>query len=173
MIVLAAFWGAFSSLSVCTTCGKLKQTTEWQIPCTEVTYWEHESVTDTPLSRSLTTTGMVGEREHTWAFATGGGNGVMCAIGNGRYLLTAVRSEPIGDFLNAIVRYQDRDRAQWWRNALLDPKRSQSAATTILTSNVPSKGFANRPDFERWWQENAETLSLILSPAESEKFTRP
>lgn len=148
----------FNYVSICTICGGEENSTEWQLPFTEITYWRTHSVIETPLSKAIARTGISGSHEHAWLFAAGSGNGVMCAIGQGRHLFSAVRSEHAAVFLEAVERYQGPVMSREWRDRLLDPKRSSRATDAIRMSEPPLAGFASHQEFDLWWQQHQEDL---------------
>jgi hypothetical protein len=160
-IVLAfgAFWGAFSYSSVCTTCGAEQHATDWQLPMLPVTYWRTRSVSETPLSRAMARDGLVGPHQHTWAFARGGGNGVMCAIGPGRHV--NVNAPDVVAFLDAVTQYRGVDEGRRWAAMFLLPKPGGPAS--YVTIDEPREGFPTKEGFEMWWEEHREEIDWALS----------
>src|SRR5437764_427797 len=76
------FWPfRFSYTAVCTKCGAEQHVQEWKLPGVDWTFYKQASEVATPLSTSLTSSGLVTAHPHAWLFAAGGGNGIRCAIG--------------------------------------------------------------------------------------------
>jgi hypothetical protein len=155
-----AFWSRFRYASICTTSGEMQQTTLWQIPKTDITYWRSASVIETPLSKVIAENHLGRNSLHAWLFASGGGNGILCSIGDGRHLYTAVLSTGVATFVAAETKYRDHDEARHWVDLLLDPKTSNGVAGIIRMSDVPASGFHNKQDFEQWRLEHRETFDI-------------
>jgi hypothetical protein len=85
--------GPFRYASVCDKCGAIRHSSDWQLPGTDVTIITFSKESDSPLSRVLLTNGIVQTHSHHWLFAQGGGHGVKCALGTGRYILFAAESK--------------------------------------------------------------------------------
>src|SRR5689334_4320234 len=101
-LVVVAFGASSRNTSICAICGEMRHGVAWQIPFTEVSYWRSASTTETALSRVVSKHGLCPHASHDWLFASGGGNGVMCAIGGGRHLLTAVSSAEVAVFVDGV-----------------------------------------------------------------------
>jgi len=157
-LVGLVLFGMFCSNSYCTICGVEQGTLEWQIPFTRITYWQNNSLRDTPMSRALNHLALAGSHDHHWLAATGGGNGITCALGPGHHVMSAVHSAQVPAFLQAIEHYQGHEKAQAWVQRLLDPRTSDHAGSLISMSGPPSAGFASQQEFDRWWKEHHEIL---------------
>jgi hypothetical protein len=86
----------------------------------------------------------------------------MCAIGEGRHLTTAVSSDEVAAFVDAVARYQGPNDAERWVGWLLDPKRSNQASGTIRMAGVPATGFADKKTFEAWWETHRRDITLDM-----------
>jgi hypothetical protein len=73
VVVLAAsaIFGRFGFTSVCSQCGAIRDTTEWQIPLTSVTIFSHSSEHASPVSTVLTSSGIIATHQHQWLFCQG------------------------------------------------------------------------------------------------------
>src|SRR5689334_2267619 len=91
VLALLGMRAAFSYTSICPICGEIQETTEWQLPFTQVTYHTSTYVASSPLSRIISKRHPVGLHAHQWQFCIGGGNGVRCALGDGRGLFMEAR----------------------------------------------------------------------------------
>jgi hypothetical protein len=154
--------GRFGYTSICTTCGAIQNSSEWQIPFTEITYWRSSSVAPTTLSRVVERHHLSLSHAHTWVFAAGGGNGTTCAIGPGRHLCTAVTSQPVANFIDAMARYHGQSEAQRWLSALLNPDRSNYVSGMIRMADVPTNEFDSPLQFETWWRSHRDDLGMSL-----------
>jgi hypothetical protein len=106
LVALMLLRGPFAFVSFCTTCGLRKHTTEWQLPGTQIPVISKSTHQHTPLSELLQTNNIVAVHGHTWSFAQGGGNGVRCAIGQGRYL-TSLQSSEVASLVQFVHRHRD------------------------------------------------------------------
>jgi hypothetical protein len=163
-LVAAAFalYGAFGSISVCGTCGAVQDSTEWQIPFTSVTYWHSTSITQTPLSAVVAKRQLAACPPHNWLFIHGGGNGILCAIGDGRRVHQAALSPNVAAFVSAVTEYQGQREGQRWLKMALDPEAS-GEVLSLLAGDVPQSGFADRTTFERWWKQQRDVVDTLLS----------
>lgn len=173
VFLAVAWWASFYSSSFCTVCGQELSTTEWQVPLTQITYWRWQRLRNTPLSDAISRQSVAGKHEHAWSFAHGGGNGVMCAIGQGRHLVTAALSPDIANFVDAVAIHQGRSVARAWVAMLLAPDQSMRVSTVIRMADVPASGFADREQFQRWWQEHRTYFATLLDrvPGETQRET--
>jgi hypothetical protein len=163
LLAFAIWFGQFESSEICTTCGQMQDVTEFQLPFTSFTYFTTRRQTATPFSIAMNRAGLVpSNHKHQWLYATGGGNGVKCAIGEGRHLLTAVTSPEVATFLQATATYQGRAATRTWTTALLDPTKSDNAATAIRCAHVPPAGFATKAAYDSWLQSQLLPLKSAL-----------
>ena len=159
LIAAGMYYGRFSSTSICTTCGQIEETTEWQVPFLGVTYWRTSSVHQTPLIVVVTRYSLANSPVHTWGYCHGSGNGITCALGNYGQLGMPVQSPEVARFVDAIARYHGRAEARKWIASLLKPASSGNAAGSIIMENVPANGFPDRQSFEQWWQRHGDNLA--------------
>jgi hypothetical protein len=151
LLAFAVLLGHFCSTEIFTTCGEMHDITEYQIPLTNFTYFTTRRTSPTPFSIAVARAGLVSPNHtHQWLYASGGGNGVICAIGDGRHLYNAVISPEVATFLQATATYRGRAAAQSWTKALLDPKRSDDATSGIRSSGMPTSGFPDKAAYDNW-----------------------
>jgi len=151
-----AVLGAFRFSSVCTQCGAIRETTEWQVPLTSITVYRHSSEQATPVSTALVESGIIAQHEHRWLFSQGGGNGIRCAIGEGRHIRPVVQLDGVAVVISASQKFgelQFRDRLL---HALYDPKTSE--AVRGLGMNAPTNGFADGSFFRAWMTHESESF---------------
>jgi hypothetical protein len=163
VLILAgsALFGAFGFSSVCTRCGSIRNTTEWQIPLTRVTLFRTSSEHETPVSAELLRSGAVSRHEHQWLFSSGGGNGVTCAIGQGRHIRPVVQSDSVASILAASQRFgevQFRDRLVV---LMFDPKTSE--AVRGLGFSAPTNGFTDASEFRKWLGDETEYFDQMVT----------
>jgi hypothetical protein len=94
--------GPFRFSSVCERCGAIRYTTEWQFPGTRWTVLARSTESETPVSRTLVTNGIVTAHDHPWIFASGGGNGVKCALGRASQVQSSVESDDVARIIEAL-----------------------------------------------------------------------
>lgn len=161
LVVISIFlWGAFTYESICTTCGAEESATDWQIPFTTITCWHSSSVHPTPLSTYLNSHSLTPPHTHTFLFATGAGNGVMCALGKGHYITRAATSKQLPDFLDLVRRTDGGVGADVWTKRLLDPNESDKATMLIQLFN-PSPATTLQ-QYQQWKNENSESIPAPL-----------
>src|SRR5436309_77765 len=84
-LVVTVLFGRFDYVSICQHCGRARRSTEFQVPLTDVPYYWFHRDNDTEFSSRLGH--MVPAHECRWLFGHGGGNGIVCALGNASSLL--------------------------------------------------------------------------------------
>ncbi|MDB5328397.1 MAG: hypothetical protein JWM57_3966 [Phycisphaerales bacterium] len=155
--VFGALWGAFGYSSACRECGMIRSSTDWQIPFTPLTYWRSHSLEPTLLSREVEADALATGHTHNWVFSHGGGNGIMCAIGSGRWLMSEAMSPDCPTFIHGLVLYRDKRLAREWLTLLLDPK---IAIHPPLGYDLPKKNFPNKAAFDEWGSKLRDNLSF-------------
>jgi hypothetical protein len=158
--------GVFASSSICHHCGASQSARRWFIPGTTTCYLHTTSVRATPVSNVLETTGVVAPHEHDWQMAHGSGNGIFCAIGQGRHLSGAVNSENVAAIISAANRFGDTVFRDKIVKALLDPKTSHSVF--YLGNRVKTDSFTTRENFHAWLAEESASFSEALAMAMTE-----
>jgi hypothetical protein len=139
-------WFAFECFSVCSDCGKIRNTVCHRFPMTRITYYERHEYEETDVSRTLKETGLVGEHEHRWVFGWGSGNGVRCAIGRGTNIdFRAVEADPTG-LLRSLARFGDEETKAFWLRVLLDPSISVPEREFAILA-APGGGSGTREEF--------------------------
>lgn len=109
MIIAALSVGQFSSTSVCTRCGAVRRTVEFQIPGTSLTLWTFRRDESSPVSKVLEQEKLISEHVHNWEFCQGSGNGIFCALGRGHRLLHVVETPEMASLVEASHRFGDDD----------------------------------------------------------------
>jgi hypothetical protein len=161
VVAAAAFFGRFGFASVCSQCGATRETTDWQIPLTSVAVFSHSSEHATSVSTVLTSSGIVASHQHQWLFCQGSGNGVGCAIGEGRHIRPSMESDGVAAVIAASQRFGDlqfRDRVL---HALFDPKTSE--AVRGLGMNVPTNGFSDASVFHAWLTQETPSFDEMVA----------
>jgi hypothetical protein len=144
LAVLALCLAPFGYSSVCCKCGAIRSTTEWQIRRTEFRVFQWSSETETPVSRTLRATSIVGPHKHDWAFAHGGGNGVRCALGRGHNVIGTVGSVEVAQLIEELSRYGvTRFRDKVLVN-LFDDR------TSFLVCSLGGQKFSDAQQLKNW-----------------------
>jgi hypothetical protein len=131
VVALILLRGPFSFVSFCTTCGLRKFTTEWQLPGPRIPVFSKSMHQHTPLSELLQTNNIVAVHGHIWSFAQGGGNGVRCALGQGRYL-TSLQSSEVASLVEFVHRHRDYAFRDWIVTNALNPSTSEAIRDTAI-----------------------------------------
>jgi hypothetical protein len=146
--LVAIAYGVFGGTSVCARCGRLRTTTELQVPLVGIPYFRFHGEQASLLSAVLDERGLRRGHAHDWQFGVGAGNGIMCAIGPGRHLLGAVGDHQVAAFVRNLAEYGSATEVEGWVKALLDIGTSQQAWQ--LLRQFPEAGFARRAEFQGW-----------------------
>ena len=155
----AALFGAFGFSSVCSHCGSVRQATRWQIPFTDLTLWETHTDSRNDFSDFAARHGRSADGPHQWVFAAGGGNGITCAIGRGRYLWPTIHHCDTQRLLE--ICYQvDEQLAGRVLDASLDPARA--GAVFQLALGMPEH-ISVPSDFRLWMQEHTDEFTAAIT----------
>jgi hypothetical protein len=92
--------------------------------------------------------------------ANGSGNGIMCALGSGRYVRNTAHFPAVATFVTATVKYRGQSAAQSWVAALLDPNRTFEFSRAI-SSTAPMGGFPSEAVYDRWRRDVGKTLDVL------------
>ena len=161
LVVLAAyiaFCGAFGYSSVCTRCGAVRLTTEWQIPRTSIPVFSRSSIQQTPVSLCLTTNHIVASHSHQWVFVQGGGNGIRCALGAAHMVRSTVESSEVAQLLEALDHYGERG----FRDRVFTNLFDNGTTALVRTLHVPSGGFTNAAQLRAWIAEDTLYFDEML-----------
>jgi len=152
--VIAALYGHYGYVSVCRQCGLLHRTHEWQIPFTRVTLVRNSSDLDTPVYQAMKRAGLAPKHDHQWSFIAGGGNGVTCAIGRGRYIYPSARSDAVARLIQAAGDFGEVQFRDKLVRALFDP--DTSVEVWGLGLRAPTNSFTKASDLHEWIAEHIE-----------------
>lgn len=165
LIAAIVLWPArFCSDSICTQCGAIRYTTEWQFPGQEWTLFQQSSVKATPLSQYVSSSGLAGPHAHVWLFDHGGGNGVRCALGAGEHLLNPVMSSNLVSLLQSAKVYGGQVESQRWLRLALN--RDTSSDVLMMAALVPENGFSSEEQYRTWESENSYLVNDVFAKAE-------
>jgi hypothetical protein len=141
----------FSYDSVCSQCGAIQNTTEWQLPFSRHTIFKHSTIESTPLSRYLTTAGIISEQPHQWLFGHGGGNGIKCALGDGDNLRATVTSPETVRLLRFSRQFGEPEESAKFLTLVFD--RNSSHEMVGLAASVPTNGFSSSEQYHAWVED--------------------
>lgn len=153
-LICSIFFGAFGFSSICTRCGAIRDTTDWQIPLTSVTLFRTSSERQTPVSAELLRSNVVVKHDHQWLFISGAGNGVTCAIGEGRHIRPVVQSDGVASILDASERFGEVQFRERLVRLMFDPKTSE--VVRGLGFSAPTNGFTDAAEFRSWLGRNRD-----------------
>jgi hypothetical protein len=160
-LAVCATVGAFGFSSVCTRCGAIRETTEWQIPLTSINVFQHSSEHATLVSAALVKGGIITKHEHLWLFSQGGGNGIRCALGEGRHIRPVVESEGVATVIAASQKFSELQFRDRLLHAMFDPKTSE--AVRRLGMNAPTNGFSDASVFRLWMTQETESFEETVA----------
>ncbi len=163
----------FTSTSVCDRCGIRLNAWEFQIPLTSITYRKGESVVPTPMSSMLASKGIITNCSHHFLFCTGSGNGVKCAIGQGRHILPTTLSANIANLIGNLADYSGQTAARTFATNLLQSGSStKSSLEKIFTRDFPDSGFRDEGRFRSWWADRQQDLANLGMTSGSEAASK-
>jgi hypothetical protein len=153
--------------SFCSQCGAYKSSLEWQLPHSETWFFRHSRISETALSRYLTSSSTVSRHVHRWLFAHGGGNGIRCALGDGDSIRSSMASSEVARFLQAARVYGGSDEFRDYLRLTFD--REHSLTIRMLANSMPTNGFQTEAAYHSWvgeqaiWFESLTETRLPLS----------
>lgn len=155
--------GRYSYSSVCARCGAERGTNEWQIPATSLSLYDRSSFHETHLSRVLVSRGLMQPHEHDWLFCQGSGNGVLCAIGKGRHILSSTHSVQVADLIEYAHRFGEHE----FRDRLIKELFNIDTTSVVRTwaGNLPRDRFREAVDFRKWLDRWSGELDEMLREA--------
>jgi len=160
-MIALAWVSTFRFRSVCEKCGAIRQTIDWQFPFTRWTVFERSRVYETPVSRTLATNGIVKVHDHQWIFASGGGNGVTCALGRASQVQFTVESTSVALLIETLhksseLSFRDRILTNLFGNR-----------TTWFVRTLPPIGSTTgslvADDLRQWISAQSEYLDEMAS----------
>lgn len=154
-------FGRFGYTSVCTRCGAEEHATDWHLFGSQIILFNSSKVAATPFSDMLTTNGAISPHQHQWMFAAGGGNGVKCAIGDGRHLWSTIRSTNIATLLVWNHKYADAPFQERLLRLALAPDTAREVE--FMTYNLPTNGFNSAQEYKTWLDEELPRLEKELA----------
>ena len=151
LTVAFAFWPfKFYYYSLCSKCGEIQNTTDWQLPLTFSTFWSHASIEPTALSRYLASSRLVPAHKHDWQFGHGGGNGVRCALGAADRVRPLLTSTNVTTFLDLARQYGEPGESAKFLEYTIDPELCR--AVFFLAGSIPHDIHSSQ-EFRRWMEE--------------------
>ena len=168
MFAAFAFWPCrFYYDSVCSQCGAIRYTTKWQLPQSGHSLFTHSTAETTPLSRYLTSSGLVTAHPHHWLFGHGGGNGVRCALGEGDSIRASVMSLEIARLLEFARQYGEQYESGKFLRLTFD--RDISRTVLSLAGSVPTNGFSSREQYRSWISDEGWVIDQALEFAQKSR----
>jgi hypothetical protein len=140
IFMVVAMTVGWSGTEVCRRCGRELHYAEWRLGLDgPVVHRVSRNETETPFSKALTPLLESQPCLNEWCFATGGNYTVVffsksCAIGHGRHLLQAIRSTNVAAFLQQLGKSAETNSLWRWRDRLLDPEHSRTAAMAVANA---------------------------------------
>jgi hypothetical protein len=156
--------GPYRYSSICRTCGAISRTTQWQIPRAvalgaEISIFSRSSVSQTPVSLSLSTNGIIGHHTHQWVFATGSGNGVRCALGSAHNVRSTVESAEVGQLIAVLEHCGEREL----RDRVLTNVFDDTTTIAVRRLRPPKGEFANAKEAHEWLTEQSKVLDEMVA----------
>jgi len=162
--VSGALYGQFDYSELCPVCGRARYVVDWQIPGTQRTYYSNYEESETSLSHTVEAEGLVGVHEHRWEFVRGQGNGHSIVLGIGHPIVWSMHSPHMGAFIEAMLRWTDRDTTLRWLNQLRDPRYSRLCQS--LADSFSRRTFASRDEWDVWIHQFEAEHSLLINRAD-------
>lgn len=164
-VVFALNHGVFVYTSICSQCGMLKTSRVVQIPGTLLTLFPlPSSLEETELSKALARSGLVSAHDHHWLFCQGSGNGALCALGDGRFLMETATAPHVAALIDACHHYDQMTFGRRIVSLSLHPDSSR--AVRYYFSNIPAHGFANAEELQDWIADRESMFNFSISRAD-------
>lgn len=155
-VILVVWWPfTFDWIEVCGDCGVMRQSSARQLPMVPISFWTRHYESSTPLSQQVSP--VVGTHTHRWSFVHGSGNGVLCAIGEGRHVASMTRNVDVLTFLQETQRYRSQNEFRGWLNIVLSEQHARSMRGWLLLD--PPKSGLTREEYEAWRQRHDPWLA--------------
>jgi len=152
----------FGYFSVCRECGAVRKTIERQVPLTRLSYWTTHTIEETYLSSAVGRLGLLGAHQHDWLFGAGGGNGVVCALGDGRQIRTNAELYTIARFVENVSESEGEEAARKWLAYALDPKNGHGLRYALSSSRYPPTGCRSPEEYRKWKEQGEKEFSAAL-----------
>jgi hypothetical protein len=163
-LLAVALWSSFGYRSICPLCGRIQGTTQLQLPFTHSTYcsWNRDHGV-TPVGAAFARAGLVpANHSHDWHFMHGAGNGVSCAIGDGRHLFDPYQSDHVAYFVEATARHEPKALG-FWLSILRDPKRANQLRS--VAGEFPARAVNDVVAYQDWKAANQWLLDEYSAAA--------
>ncbi|CAN5542523.1 hypothetical protein BH10PLA1_BH10PLA1_19260 [soil metagenome] len=170
-IACVAHFSTFRSGSICNVCGATQSETDWQFPLTSLTYWSSTAVRSTPLRETTERLHLCPPHQHQFIFIQGSGNGVLCAIGQGRHFAAAATHSQWSVFIANLAAYRGAAIAEHWLVVSLTPDGWRPLS--MLLSDFPDAGFRSQGEYDEWWTKNKELIAMFGPDGIALSTTRP
>ncbi len=141
----------FGYESVCMKCGQIKSIREWSLPFSDFIVYRSSSERMSKVTNVLHKTKLIKEHLHDWAFSTGSGNGVFCAIGPGRHIIRNIESEHVSKLLEIYNMYGTTEDLLRLIENLFDTEHSDRIF--LLSHNLTENKINSQEDFDKWQRE--------------------
>jgi hypothetical protein len=170
LLTIFAFWPfRFCYDSICSQCGAIQHTTEWQLPHSKYSFYIYSTIEATPLSRYLETSNLIAKHSHSWLFEHGGGNGVRCALGDGDSIRASVMSPEVVRLLELVREYGEQAEREKLLRYALDRNIYISRSILSLAMSVPANGFSSKAEYKAWISDHSFLIDDALEAAKKNK----
>ena len=122
----------YHSLSACSKCGMICQSTKYEFPILGYCYRQTDDVIDSKLSIALRPEKMNFVHEHSWHFLHGGGNGRF-GIGKNNFHMSVLEDEVFSDGISRLAMCLNCEDLHLLRSLLCSPKSSLVIYETLVS----------------------------------------
>ena len=150
--------GVFRYSSACKHCAKSRSTSEYGIHRWQIVLWRTSEEQESRLSAMLAVEGIVRPHVHDWIFAQGGGSGVKCAIGSGRFLARVSNDTEFVALVRDTWRFGQRPISTNLLAAVLNPNTAASARWGMAAPDYSSADIDSTSSLRTWLQEHSTDL---------------
>jgi hypothetical protein len=157
----------FSYYSICSECGAIQNTIEWQLPWSRVVLFKYSTVEATPLSSYLTTPGVLAPHTHRWLFGHGGGNGITCAQGDGDLIRGTVTAPEFAQLVELTRQFDDPEQSNRFLRWGFD--RDVTRTMRDLAGSIPTNGISSRDQYRAWLSDQSWLIADVREAASHEK----
>jgi hypothetical protein len=105
---------------------------------------------------------LIGAHDHNWRFGHGSGNGITCAIGDGRHLWSMTESQHLARFLQDVDRIDGREAAVAWLERTLQPETGPLLWSRF--NGYPHEGYADVAQYRQWISDLEWSWNFLNRP---------
>lgn len=153
-ILPSIFWFRSEYYEVCPRCAHKREVQEWLIPFTDKPYYQHFTIRDTTLSKTVEDLQLVDDHDHLWLQAHGSGPGGRVIYGEGFLIAHGLITPSVGEFVRLLDRYSDEEQMAYWIARITHPEHSYVVRN--VADQCAGRSYENAETFNQRLEEVAK-----------------